>query len=400
MITYNIINKNIVGSINGKDFSIPYTKDAWEALSKGQAAFQKADSLEKAKKVLEKLEPVVMKDAKAQIEECTPYMTYNPNTRTYHLRDGDKVSVIPLPQNLVDKIKYAVDQELPVDPLIKFTIRALRSPRVTNGVDATYFLHRLCEYAFQTFVSPTLYQKYLDDEGYSMEVAKEMATVYQTPITQEGLLCTKKVVNARFDLQRYKWIKDEEGNAKKVLKDPDIKEIDETTGEETWRDPQFAEDWIFEPAIMGTSGDAFLCGEDSEPGHIIRVGQVMALQSWDQVDCDDTRSCVKGIHTGNQDYIDGWEHAGNTTLNCFVDPADIGAIPYNDVAGVLRVRKIFPESIKDREVDNRNLYHSSTYAAQSDAQWDKDRAEAIERFDGEIEALQKAVEARKAKFGW
>ena len=36
----------------------------------------------------------------------------------------------------------------------------------------------------------------------------------------------------------------------------------------------------------------------SEPQYFIKVGCVHRLPSWDMVDTDDERSCVKGLHVG------------------------------------------------------------------------------------------------------
>lgn len=402
MINFNIINKNIVGSVNGKTFSTAYTEDLWESLTKLNTKFQRATTMEEAKELMQEAQELVTSSPKKDIESVTQDLTYNANTDTYHLKYKGKVSPVPLPKSLVDKILYAKDNDLPVTPLVKFAVRALRSIRVTknpkDAVNAAIFLERVCDYSFQTFVSPSLYEMYTEEHGFSHEVATEQATVPQTPITMEGLLCTKKVVSVLWDKMRYKYEKDAEGNPKKVLRNPNDKKVDEETGEISWKEPEFSEDYIFEPAIKRNTGDAFSCGKSlkkEDLGHIIRVGNETRLPSWDCVDLNDNRICSKGLHTGNQDYIKFWELSDNVTLECLVDPSQIGAIPTGDGNKVLRVKELQVLAIKDREVDNKNLYHSSTYAALQDKRWAEYRQEIIERYETDIAELVAKIEKEK-----
>lgn len=403
MLTYNVVGNNIVGSINGDDFSTPYTKDKWAKLTEAQSNFAKANSLEDAKNILKDVQPMVMKASKVVLEDFSDFLVYNKKFKTYHLRKDDKVSPIPLPENLVDKMKYVVDNELPVDPLVKFSIRALRNPNVYNGStsDAAYFLHRATDYAFQTFVSPNLMKKFHEEEGLSKEVAQEMSRVPQTPISMEGLMLTKKVVRPLYDKMRYRYELDEDGNPKKVLRDKGAKQIDPDTGKVSWKDPDFAEDLIMEPYVMRQRGDEFWSGvpnqEGSSKGHIIRIGKIMMLESWDQVNMNPNATCVKGLHTGNYDYIHGFEHSESLTLECLVDPYHIGTIPFYDINGVMRVKQMQPNAVKDRSIDNKNVYMSSEYAKLTQSQWETDTEEVIEKLDGEVAEIKKAIEEKKAK---
>lgn len=395
MITFNATSKTIVGSLKGKNFSVPYNEKVWDKMVKLNEEFNKVTDFKDAEKVLAKFEKLTKTSLKDEIEEITSFMTYNPNTKTYHLKQGKNVSKIPMPDNLVSKIKFAADKNLPVDPFIKFYTRALRNPKVVKAKrveDATEFLSKLFSYVFRTFVSKSLLEEFMKEEGFSEEVAREKATVFQTPITMEGLLCTKKVVNIKEGNQRYKWVLDDDGNKKKVLRDGVAKTIDEDTGEITIEDPAHAEDWVFSPAVY-TSGEDFYCGEGDEApkGQIIRVGQECRLEGWSSVNCNDNQTCVKGLHTGNQDYIDGWERKHNATLNCFVDPADIGAAPGD---AMIRVLRYFPHSIKNRDVDNRNIYHSSEYAAKGDARWKEYRTKAITELNKKVEEYKKSIESQ------
>lgn len=402
MITFNIINKNIAGSVNGKPFNTPYSKELWDKLVDAQKEYAKASDAKSAKAVLESFEKLVQGQTHDEaIQEITPYIKYSPKKGTYHLHDPeeDKTSVIPLPEILIDKMKYAHDEELPVDPLVKFTIRTLRNRNVINATDATEFIRLVCQYAFKTFTSPVLLEQYLE-QGYTEQVAEELATVYQTPITMEGLLSTKKVATPLYDRQRYKFEYDEDGNPRKVLRDGVNKELNEDTGEETIEDPQYAEDWVFQPAIMGTGGDAFFCGseDDAPKGHIMRVGQEMRLERWDQVDWSPHRTFVKGLHAGNQDYINHYESQGNVTLDCLIDPSKM-VVPYDTSDGAIRCKEMMIVGIKDRSIENKNLYHSSEYAKLQDERWDEYRKELLAKFDEDEKEFLKKLEERKEKLG-
>lgn len=360
---------------------------------KVKKAFDEAienDDIEGAMGILkEQFLPLTEESLNEQIASKSEHLVYNEKTGKYYLTSGGKVSSVPLPAKLAEELLEAAEKGLPVDPVVKFWIRLLRNPNIKNRKDANRWASSVVEYISRTFVSPVLKEKYLK-AGYSEEVATSMATVRQTPLTMEGLVNTKKVVTPLNTESMYKYILDEDGNKKRVLRDTVESDIDEDTGDIS-RKLQFAEQWKFQPYIMGTSGDAFFCGSDGKAGHVIRIGQEMWHDSWDKVNCDFNQAGVKGIHTGNQDYINGYEHPDNVTLNCFVDPAMIGAVACGD--DVLRVKALFPHSIKDRETENKNLYHSSKYAAMKDEEWKKLCQEAVERF----EAKKKELEAQLAK---
>lgn len=402
MITFNIVNnKYIAGSINGEAFNTTYSKELWDSMVATQAELEAASNMTEAKAVFEKFKGLLAPVSKeATISQITKEIVYNEKTSSYHLQFDGKTSPIPLPKAFVDRIKLSHEKNLPVAPLIKFIIRALRNPNIHSGVDAAQFLNRLCGYVFETFVSKNLKDQYVK-EGFSEEVATEMATVPQTPITQEGLLSTKKVVTPLYDRQRYRFIEDEDGNPKRVLRDEIKKTIDENTGAVTISDPEFAEDWVFEPKIMGKRGDAFYSGDEKDAplGHEIRIGKEVRLPSWNNVNCNNNQSCVPGLHTGNHNYIKSFEEPDSVTIDMFVDPANIGAIPYHDAPGVLRCLAMFPYGIKSRKIENRNLYHSSTYAALNDARWAEYKAEIMAKYDDELEALKAALEEKKQKLG-
>ena len=80
------------------------------------------------------------------------------------------------------------------------------------------------------------------------------------------------------------------------------------------------------------------------------------------------------------DYIQGYQHSDTETHNVLVDPMNVGAVPCDD-SGAIRVLEYFVADAFSGV--NGSIYHSSSYASQSDTKWDADRAEAIKAY-GEL----------------
>jgi len=88
------------------------------------------------------------------------------------------------------------------------------------------------------------------------------------------------------------------------------------------------------------------------------------------------------LHFGGLKYISGYS---GEIHNIFVDPMHIGAIP-DDETGAVRCLQYFVHS--SLAGVNGSIYHSSTYAAMTDAEWDKMREEAIMEYMEEKDKLQ------------
>ena len=393
MITFNVSDDVITGSAGDTVFSVPYSPERYEAMKALYNDFQNASRMDEAKDIITKFQALTHYSLEEMSATENEQIIFNQKTGTYHLNIKGYAHPVPMPQNLVDYILESTEKGIPVDPIIKFWMRLLRNPNIRkDDPDAVaQFCHSVVEYVTRKFVSPVLKQSLLD-QGFSEEVATERATVRQTPFTMEGLISTKKVVTPLWDRMRKKYILDSEGKKQRVFREG-VQSINEDTGEIKFTDPSVAEDFVFEPFIMGDRGDAFTCGDEGL-GHIIKVGKEMALERWDQVNTSPSAVGVKGIHTGNQDYINGYERENTFTLNCFVDPAEIGVVAAYD--NVLRVKSLLPHSIKDREIDNRNLYHSSMYAARKDEEWDSIQQELVDEYTKSEEEYVKASQDRRA----
>ena len=137
--------------------------------------------------------------------------------------------------------------------------------------------------------------------------------------------------------------------------------------------------------MMGSSGDAFYCEGPNgyaKPGHFIKVGCTHRLPDWSYVNTDDNRSCVKGLHFGGLQYINCYS---GEIHNIFVDPMHIGAVP-DDNTGAIRCLQYFVHS--SLAGVNGSIYHSSTYAAKTDQEWEEMRKEAVEAYTECMDSCQ------------
>lgn len=386
MIIVNRIGDNITGAANGKPFGVAFSQEKWDAMKELEAKASAVDTMEELLPLLEEFEPLMQESYKELVETASPWLFVNKATNKFYLKlksasaDGeDKISSVPLPKAFVDRILTSVDKKIDTTPLIKCFIRFLRNPNYSADK-----AKRLAEYINATYTNRTL-QTELQTKGLSPEVAQERATTTQVAITDEGLLnCYKvsKEVDWAYKL-------DEDDNP--VKKSRYKPTIDDITGLVTYDVPKHVEDRVFQPAVQGTSGDEFTCGD--KLGHIIKVGHVHALPDWKMVDCNDSHSCQPGLHVGNQDYIRGYQNEGTLTHNVFVDPMHIGAI-VGGHDGAMRVKQYFVHS--SFAGTNRGIYHSSKYGQLTDQEYREMLAEAI-KATGELkDGADAQLEEKKA----
>lgn len=383
-----ILNKredSIVVSINSENIVCVYSEETFNQLNQLiNVDFPKVTSMDEAKSIEESVREVVGKAGDQTKENfvetaCKEHLVHDANRGTYHLKsaDGKVISKIPLPQSLVDRILISVEKGIDPTPIVKAVIRFFRNPNLSSGK-----LKKFIRYIDYKLKDQELYDQLIKD-GYTEEKALEKSQFLQTPITQEGLLVTYKVSRE----VKTKWSLDDEGNKKQVARYP--KTIDEDTGEVTDTLPDYVEDRVFEPAIMGRTGDAFWCetldGKYRKLDHMYKVGHKQYLESWSQVNCQDGAFAVPGLHLGNLDYIRNYEKEDTVTHNCFVDPMHIGAFT-DQGDGAMRVKQLFIHSSKAG--DNRGIYFSSTYAAHTDQEWEAMKAEAMKNAEEKLADLK------------
>ena len=380
MVTINVINDRICGSVGDVPYSVKFTPELYKKLEDLADKANNAETMDEYRHWLETFSTNTVEDMNSLIQDRCEFIYVNQATGEFFLKHKDIISSVPMPEALVNRIYESMDKGIDFNPLVKMWTRWLRNPILRKKMKdgrGKEFSERFFNFVNLEYVHPILYKKYVEEHGFTEEKAEKMATMYQMKITKEGLLNGYKVSRELFhqfdaetgeEIPRYK------------------RTFNVDTGEiESEGLPEFVEQRVFEPAVMGTGGDAFYCeGANgySIPGHFIKVGCVHRLDSWDKVNTDDHRSCVPGLHFGGLKYISGYS---GEIHNIFVDPMHIGAVP-DDETGAIRCLQYFVHS--SLAGVNGSIYHSSTYAAMTDAEWDQIREDAII----EIESLKAKLE--------
>lgn len=387
MIIVNVVGDFITGSVNGKPFGVSFDQKKYEEMLALQTRAAQAKDLAELQSIVDDFEPLTMENYKEIVEyKSTQFIYVNKHTNRFYLKYGDKISKESLPQAFVDRIVKSVEKNIDIKPLIKCWARFMR-PVPGRPAYSTERAKLFAAYIDADYVNEGHIDELMKSAGVAQSIARAMATTKQVAITQEGLLVCYKVsreIRHRFELND-----DEEV----VQKSRYTKQVDPDTGLVTYKEPEFMEERLFEPWIMGQGGDAFYCGE--KPGHFIRVGQLHFLDSWDKV----SSPGHKGLHCGGLRYIQGFQQEGSVTHNIFVDPMDIHTIAGLGTGsdGAMTVRRYFVHS--SFAGPNKNIYHSSSYAELTDAEYAKLVQEAVEATEAKKGELAAILDQAKALGG-
>lgn len=383
MIIINRQGEFITGSVNGQQFGVSFDEEKYRTMVDLRDRADDASDMEELKAIVEEFLPLTKESFKEIVETASPYIHVNKSTNKFYLKYGDKVSSQPLPQVFVDKILKSVEKNIDVTPLIKCWARFMRP---IPGRPA-YTLERataFAKYIDADYLNQDIVEKLTAEEGLSHEAAKARATTKQVAITQEGLLVCYKVsreIKTRFEL-------DEETEDVKV-KSRYGKTVDPDTGLVTYNTPDYVEDRLFEPFVMGKSGNEFFCGE--KLGHFIKVGHVHYLDNWNKVSSPGS----KGLHCGGLEYIKGFQsQTDSVTHNIFVDPMDIHSVATHHADGAMTVKRYFVHS--SFAGPNKSIYHSSKYAAITDAEYAILVEEAVEATKMKAAELESLLDEGKA----
>ena len=376
MISINVIDEKISGSYGDKTFSVDFNKETYSKMQQLAKVADECETMEEYQSVLDQFEPLTQQDYTKTIQDKCEHIHVNKSTGEFFLSYNSMVSSIPMPKALVERIYESLDKGLDFMPLVKMWTRWLRNPVLRTKMKKGWgneFCERFFNYINLKYVHPQMKKDLMEEHGLSEEVAERRATMYQMKITKEGLLNGYKVsteVTTKFK-------EDEDGELKEIPRYKRTFNLD--TGEiESDGLPKHVEDRLFQPAIMGTSGDPFFCEGTNgyaKPCHFIRVGCTHRLPDWSYVNTNDRRSCVKGLHFGGLEYID---MISGEIHNIFVDPMHIGAVP-DDETGAARCLQYFVHS--SLAGVNGSIYHSSTYAAKTDEEWQEMRLKIVEEYD-------------------
>ncbi len=386
MITINHNGTTISGSVNSEIFNCSYDEQKFKDLQVIVDRSNEATSVVDYNKCVEEFKVLIEETISGVIGTDNQYIYVDKATGAFHLKYNDMVSSIPMPKELVDRIKESVDKNINYLPLIKAWVRWLRNPKLRKLTkdQQLAFSQRFFNFINIKFTNHELVSKLMEEKGYSEEVATPMATTFSMKITSEGLLAGFKV--SKEITTRYR-LNDKGEKESYNVYNTSKKTIDPISGLITFEEVKLTnEDRVFQPAVMNTGGDEFFCGETK--GHIIRVGQVHRLENWSQVNCDDRQSCVPGLHVGGLDYIRGYQGNETSTHNVFISPDHIGAIP-DDSTGAIRCIQYFV--IDEFKGVNGSIYHSSKYAQLTDDQFAADRKEVVEAFNKIVDEQQKSA---------
>ena len=386
MITINVIENQISGSYGDTPFSVNYSEDTYKKMKELSDRQQSVTTMDEYNELMEEFAKLTVQDYKTTVETECEWIHVNEGTGEFFLKHEGVVSSIPMPQALVDRIFESLDKGVDFMPLVKMWVRFLRNPILREKMNkcdcekGEKFTEKFFNFVNLQYVHPKLKAELMDEHGLSEEVAERRATMYQMKITQEGLLNGYKV--SEEIMHKYDTETGERVDRYKRTFNPDTGEIEEGGL------PEFVEDRLFQPAIMGSSGDAFYCEGPNgyaNPGHFIKVGCTHRLPDWSYVNTNDNASCVKGLHFGGLKYI---AYYTGEIHNIFVDPMHIGAVP-DDETGAIRCLQYFVHS--SLAGVNGSIYHSSTYAAKTDAEWEEMRKEAVQDYSEIKEEVDKDI---------
>lgn len=383
MISVHSIGDSITGSVNGKQFGVRFTKPRWDAMKELEAKALAATTPDELKGIVEQFMPMTIETYGEIVETSTPFIYHDLVRNVYFLKYNDKISSRAIPQGLVDRILKSVEKGIDITPMVKLWVRWLRNPVKPHAARDAQFV----QYINTTYMDAKVHRQAVND-GVNDQVAIERATSFQVPITMEGLMCTYKVskeITTKFG-------KNEKNEV--VTIDRYDFDVDEFTGLKTMKKPQFSEDLVFEPAVMGQRYDAFRCrtldGSFDYLGHIIKVGCIISLEKWSQV-AQDQGTGVPGLHCGNLDYIRSYQNSGTATHDILVDPMHIGGFSGNG-DGALVTKEYFVS--RYFQGVNKSLYHSSDYAAWTDALFAQSVQEVVAKEQKNAEEVAKLHQER------
>ena len=376
MIIVSVIQDSIVASCQGKtDVTVKYS----EAKLKELQAIEIASESIKTREALDQLWAKVVEASKedfiTRVQALHPDLTVNETTGQFYLKLDGVIIDHALPAILVEYIQRSVEKGISVDPVVKCWKWFMNNPVLAEKLKdgrGEYFISRFADYLTSKYVSTELYDAYVE-QGLSHEVAESKATINEINITKQGFLTGFKASDA------VDWVyeKDSDGNVVKKDLYPDTEELDPITGEIIRtpfnKEDLKAEDMVFIPHIMKQGGDAFYCtlpdeviDEKTRKGHILKVGHVISLESWDQVDTRDEVGNVKALHIGNLSYLENWTAQGAVVHDVVVNPMHIGAIPEYCGNNAIRVKEYYV--LGPRTIPTNSIYHPSEYGKLSDIQ--------------------------------
>jgi len=391
MITINEITideqKYLTGTIGGTPYSIESTDESKQHLAHWSKEVNAAETFEAVKELEAEAAAYTANETTAgdSIKEIlSGDLYFDTKAETYHIKHKGSYSDAPIHKFFVDKMIEAADKGLSPKPWLIFWVRLMRNQLYVKSSNK---VNNIVEYLKANYVDSKNIDK-LVEQGYSDKIAEALSTFDQISITEEGILAAFKYVRLLTD--KFVVEKDEETGEQSIVTKARYErtlEVDENSGEVTKDElalPAIAEDFVFEPPIMGRSGDEFSCDtlgdtENINLGHVVKVGKVHALpEGFSQVNTDDSTFGRAGLHLGGYYYVQNFGGKTDYLVDCLVAPEDIGAVAdIREGAGDGAIRCKRYMVIGGHFQVNDSMYHPSKYAAMLDDEWAIAKAEAI-----------------------
>lgn len=376
-LVLNKIGERLSGMIGEQKYNVPFSAELYSALNKAVEDFENAETMEDAQAIVASTLPLVQVKVQEIVTTKCIYLVFNNSTNKYYLKNKGVVSSHPMPTKLVDWIIESVEKEIDFMPVVKAWTRFLRNPNFS-----TSNAERFAKYLTTTVVDYKEVKRLMADEGVTEDVAITRATFRDVSLTRNGLISTYK-----YGQIKYKKFDKEDG----TIVDRYEKTYDEETGQVTIKLPEFAEDYYLIPPICGEGNDPVAIN-GGEKKHRIIVGAIHTLD-WNQVNHQNDRM-DKGLWIGGLSYIKAYDAPDRLLMNCFVDPANIGAFYAGGNFDALMVKEYFVHSAVF--APNKNLYRESDYEAHTQKEWDKIRSEAITLAEKKVAELQKSLQEIEA----
>lgn len=355
-LTVNKTKEKISGMVGFNAYAIPFDATVYQTLLEIEEDIYTASTPSDVQVLIEVANEViaaatVKRHVNSYISENVKFV----DGLYYLIAPNGVVSVVPIPEELVERMISAKHEDLTVEPYLKAWTWFLRNEQFSLAKAKLFGRYINAKYSDKKIYNELIAQ------GYTEAKAKEFSTYDEVSITKSGLLST------------YKYVDYQGSNHEKA-----VDRYEETP-------TSHAEDCIFLPPVMGRSGELVLV--DGVPQHEVVIGRIHELPSWNSVNCNDSQSCVKGLHVGSQTYINGYGGRTSFLLNCLVSPSDIGAFVQGHGAdsGALRVLRYFPVSVNT--APNKGRYHESTLLDKVESEWQKERQRAIDDTNAKIAKL-------------
>lgn len=357
-LVLNKIGDRLSGMIGETKYNVPFSAELYNALKEAEVAFEEAATMEDAQAIVASTLPLVQVKVQEIVTTKCIYLVFNNATNKYYLKNKGVVSSHPVPAKLVEWIIESVEKEIDFMPVVKAWTRFLRNPNFS-----TANAERFAKYLTTTVVDHKEVDRLMEEEGVTRDVATTRATFRDVSLTRNGLISTYKY-------GQIKYKKFDETDGKSV--DRYEKTYDGETGQVTIKLPEFAEDYYLIPPVVGESYDPVTIN-GGEKKHRIVVGGIHTLE-WKQVNTHND-NMSKGLWIGGLSYIKAYDAPDRLLMNCFVDPANIGAFYAGGNFDALMVKEYFVHSAVF--APNKNLYRESDYDAHTQKEWDNIRTEAI-----------------------